>query len=337
MMKPTAALVIETNNLGSGTAAEVADTLARLFGQLRRQTRPLPSLARIVVTHDRLSEADQARLCDAAGLPLFFLKLPEGTDYYEAKNLGFDAAEAEVVAFGDADCWPEPQWLEFLLSPFADPEVQAVAGRTSYRGDLLGIAATAVDFMYFASPLGEGCTRNFYANNVAFRRELFAGYRYHREDQVYRGHCQVLGLRLQRDLVKVRFEPGARTVHRFPDSLAELLRLRLLRGEDAVELTPHLARAYLKGPSVWLSILPGAPLGVLAARLAFSLRSLNRQDMPALSGARLVAAAAGVAGVTLADAAGALSRILGLDWGSGSGDAVKVSLRYHKNRDRLAA
>ena len=47
------------------------------------------------------------------------LDQPEGTGYYEAKNRGFDATTADVVAFGDGDCWPDPAWLETLLAPFA--------------------------------------------------------------------------------------------------------------------------------------------------------------------------------------------------------------------------
>src|SRR6185503_11031836 len=114
------------------------------------------------------------------------------------------------------------------------------AGRTTYRDDVLGTAATSIDFMYFPSALAEGCTRNFYANNVAFRREVFAAHGYRSDERIYRGHCQRLGLRLAKAGVPVRYVPRAHTVHRFPDRASELFKLRLLRGADTVEMAPHL-------------------------------------------------------------------------------------------------
>ena len=151
--RPTAALVLETNNLRGGAATDaeaIVTSLERLLRRLAAQTRPLTSVEEVVITHDGLSEAQRDRLALAAGVPLRFVLLPPDTGYYEAKNLGFDATTTDVVAFGDADCWPEPGWLAALLAPFAgDHPADVVAGRTTYRDDLLGAAATAIDFMYF--------------------------------------------------------------------------------------------------------------------------------------------------------------------------------------------
>ena len=336
------ALILETNNLkGGGASRERAcDSLVRLMRHLRAQTRPLRALAELVVTHDGLEPGQRARVEEAAGRAITFVRLPEGTGYYDAKNLGFDATRSPVVAFGDADCWPEPSWLEHLLAPLEEAEPGApalVAGRTTYRGDLLGVAATAIDFMYFPSPLGPGCTRNFYANNLAVRREAFAACRYGRMDGTYRGHCQALGLELQRRGVRIRFEPRARTVHRFPDSARELIKLRWLRGQDAVELTPHLADAYLPPPLRPIGRRAAAPLAVLGVRLGLSVRAVGRQDMPPLAGARYLACLGVVGGLSMLDAAGAL-------WGSARRAAGRrrrrapgEALSYHGNRDGLAA
>lgn len=340
---PKAALVLETNNLRGGNAdpTQVVTSLERLLVHLRAQTIPLARLHEVVITHDGIAPADQDRLEQAASVPLKFVRIPPQVDYYEAKNFGFEATTSAIVAFGDADCWPDPAWLEHLLAPFASGhETPAVvAGRTTYRRDWLGEAASTIDFMYFPSPLGAGCTRNFYANNVAFRRELFADSRYLAADGLYRGHCQVMGLALQAHGVPVAFEPRARTIHRFPDSAREFMRLRLLRGHDTTLLTPHLAKAYLPARLRWIGRTGRvAALVVLAIRLASSLRALGHQDMPRNKGWRHLATRAAalfaILGISAIDTVGAL---FGRPWRASSQTKVTGALSYHGNVDDLAS
>ena len=335
---PTAALVLETNNLLGGDLAAVVTAMKRLLLHLGAQTRALASLAEVVVTHDGLPEAARSRLERAAGVPLRFVEVAPFTGYYEAKNLGFDATTADVVAFGDGDCWPEPEWLERLLAPFDDARVEAVAGRTTYREDLLGQAVSAIDFMYFAPPGDRGATRNFYANNVAFRREVFGARRYAPVRGQFRGACQVLGLRLEREGVRVRFEPGARTTHRFPDSLRELVQLRLYRGADTPKLVPFLVDAHAPRALAWLGRLePLASLGVLAARLGFSARSVGRQDMRALDLPRRAACLGLMAAVSGLDTIGALARATGVTSFGLDAAGHAETLSYHGNGDGLTS
>jgi glycosyltransferase involved in cell wall biosynthesis len=345
-MKNSVSLVLETNNLHGG-AGTVDSTLAELLVHLRGQTFPLSSLAELVVTHEGLADAAQRALERAAGRSITFVRLPPGTGYYAAKNRGFEKTTAEVVVFGDGDCWPDPAWLDALASHFDDEAVRVVAGRTSYRGDLLGTAATTIDFMYFGaegdSSRPEGArgsharTRNFYANNVAFRRGTFERARYVLDDAFYRGNCQVLGLLLQETGVPIVFEPRARTTHRLPDSRKDFARLRLLRGADAVALTPHLARAYLPRPLRRLAEVPGLEALVLGSRLLFSVRSINRQDMPPVHGTSWLACAGLTAAISALDAAGACLQRAGLMHLVAKDEPMgNVALAYHDDVDALS-
>src|SRR5262249_39548144 len=45
-----------------------------------------------------------------------------------ARNRGIAESRSEILAFIDADCLAEPQWLTELVRPFEDPEVGGVAG-----------------------------------------------------------------------------------------------------------------------------------------------------------------------------------------------------------------
>lgn len=336
MTERTYSLVVETNNLhgeGAGPSA-VRDGLLRLLTHLRTQTWPLARLRELVITHDGLSADEAIEIERAAGRSISFVEVGPAVGYYAAKNRGFNATSADVVAFADADCWPNDDWLAHLFAPFADDATHVVAGRTTYRGDILGIAATTIDFMYFTSPLGEHCTRNFYANNVAFRRAVFEGRGYLLEQGFYRGNCQVLGLALQQDGVKIVFEPRARTIHRAPDTWQEAVRLRLLRGADSVELAPHLAKAYVPDQR-WVSRVPGLAFAVLGARWSYSVRALGHQDMPAVHGARWLACVTTMTGISLLDGVGAALKTAGLDRLLGRGDDAALS--YHREVDGLAA
>ncbi len=47
---------------------------------------------------------------------------------YAARNAGIRAAQGQIIAFTDADCRPEPNWLERLIIPFNKPSVGIVIG-----------------------------------------------------------------------------------------------------------------------------------------------------------------------------------------------------------------
>ena len=328
------ALVLETNNLRGGADPEAAGaSLLHVIGLLAQQSVDLSALAQVVVTHDGLSERIRARAVQLAGRAIDFVRIDDTTGYYDAKNDGFDAVHAErcdYVCFADADCIPAGDWLEQMLAPLAGATPPAVvAGRTSYAGTVAGTALSTIDFMYFTSPLQTQATRNFYANNVLFSRELFAQHRYQPLPGVYRAHCQVLGLRLQAAGVALHYAARAHTEHKLPDTRGELFKLRWMRGQDTQGLTPHLVRTYLPRSMQWLAHSgPVGPLCVLTARLCYSLRALNHQDAAPLRGLRRIGALVLIVLFSGLDMLGALCRGLGIR--SAAAEDPAHSLSYHQ-------
>ncbi len=317
------ALVLETNNLASGDADAVVTSLARLLLRLRAQTMPLADLGALVITHDGLDASAQSRLEAVAGRSITFVALAPGTGYYDAKNAGFDATTTPIVAFGDADCWPDPRWLQALVTPLG-LGWHVAAGRTTYREGALGEALSSIDFMYFRER-GGSTTRNFYANNVAFRREVFEAHRYG-DAPMYRGACQLLGMRLHRAGVPVRYVDHAHTVHRLPDDWREVLELRLRRGQDLRDLAPHVVESVLP-PVVPTRREPSRALAglVLAGRWLYSRKYVRGHATTRRERATRLALMTGVAGLDALGALGPTRR------------HVEGALSYHADVDRLRA
>jgi hypothetical protein len=300
----TTALVLETDNLLAieSRSEVIVAGLAELLSRLAAGVLPLARLDEVVLVHEGLEPRDQATLSRAAGRPLSFVEIACGGGYYAAKNAGFAATTADVVAFGDADCQPSDVWLHALLAPMRDGDARVVAGRTAYEASLLGDALTAIDFQPIASPLGRGFVRHFFANNVAFRREVFAARPFELRADLHRGACGVLALQLHRDRIPIHHAPDALTVHRTPEGL-ELVERRMKRGGDLARLAPEIARAHLPAALAWVGRLgPVSPLVLLSGRLVVAAASLARLRRPGA-----VARASLALGITAIDAWGALA------------------------------
>lgn len=259
------------------------------------QLAPQVGGAQVVVTHAGLTPARRAAAEARLGRTIDWVELAADAGYYDHKNRGFAATTGDVVAFLDGDTDPAPRWLAALTAPFADG-AQVVAGATSYPGALSALG-TRLDFPVFAAEQ-PGCVRNFFANNVAFARAVFAARRYP-ELPMFHGQCQVLALQLRAAGIAIRFAPQARVTHAWPEDLREWLAVRLLRGADTVSLLPHVVGAYAPGA---LAVVQR--LGRLSALAVLGVRALTGaaaavQHGPVLRGLGLVAA------VTAADALGA--------------------------------
>lgn len=297
----TVSLVIETWN--------GADRLAHLLAALASQlAAPAADVVDVIVTHAGIAADVRLSLERLLGRTITWIDLPPEASYYEHKNAGFAATAGDVIAFIDGDCEPGPAWLESLVAPIRDGGEQVVAGATSYPG-VLGRVANQIDFPYFDRAHARRCSiedaphavRNFFANNVAFARDVFAARRYPAITPMFHGQCQVLALQLLADGIPIRFAPAARVIHAWPDGVRELLAVRLLRGADTVSLLPYVLATYAPrtvSPVRRLGSLPS--LAIFAARAAAATWTALRRG-PVVRGLGFVACA------TVLDALGAVA------------------------------
>jgi GT2 family glycosyltransferase len=151
------------------------DDITDSLQSLRAQTVP-PAQVLLVADHnDALAERARAAFPD---VDVLANSGPRGLS--GARNTGVAAATGEVVAFLDDDAAAEPDWLELLLAPYADPLVAGVGGSARPRFDVPPPGWLAEEFhwvigcSYRGQPDHIAEVRNFIGANMSFRRPIFA-------------------------------------------------------------------------------------------------------------------------------------------------------------------
>jgi GT2 family glycosyltransferase len=143
-----------------------AERLPRLVAALEQQTYPLDRVeVRIVddVSGDG-TEAVLARLAAATPLRLLPMRTSANGGPAAARNLGWRATSAPVVAFTDDDCAPEPGWLAAGVAALAGSDDLGVVQGRVVRGQHVATGPWTLIREHDApTPYFEGC-------NVFYRR-----------------------------------------------------------------------------------------------------------------------------------------------------------------------
>ncbi|MGC9527541.1 MAG: glycosyltransferase [Limnospira sp.] len=152
--------------------------LPNLIDCLRSQTYLASDVEYLPVDNnssDRTPELLEAAIAADPTFPLRPLSETQIQSSYAARNRGIRAARGEIIAFTDADCRPEPQWLEALLRPFKDEKIGLVVGEiVALPGDTLlerhadrqGTLSQKYTLAHPFYPYGQTA-------NLAVRREAF--------------------------------------------------------------------------------------------------------------------------------------------------------------------
>ena len=111
---PTLSVVVPVRNAGAD--------LGGLIAALREQTVGSDAFE-VVVGDDGTTDESTAAIADAHAFVRVVAGRPENS--YTARNAAAGAARGSVLAFTDADCRPDPGWLEAGLSALADADVVA--------------------------------------------------------------------------------------------------------------------------------------------------------------------------------------------------------------------
>lgn len=179
---PPVTLVIEWEN-----AIDVGDkwthaAMAGLERELERSAPLMTAKPKITYLYDKNAvAADEIERTLAAVAPrirkLADLEIlpTDGLTYYKLKNFGIARSTTDLTVMLDSDAAPQPGWLENLLKPFADAQIQAVGGFTVLGHEDLLSKTMALSWIF---NLPEERTKTvkrhkIHANNCAVRTDFF--------------------------------------------------------------------------------------------------------------------------------------------------------------------
>lgn len=273
---PSFSIVLETENLANADIAGLVRSLECLAAQ-----DPSPMTANEVILID--SGDTPAPVLNQLREQYGWIKLhvaPSQTGYYESKMIGAAIATGEIVVYYDSDCLYDPHWLRAILTPFAQRrDVQIVAGETTTRG--VGVYETAMALTYIF-PQYSGRSeltpiKQYFLNNVAFRRSLLLKYPIPTDLPLYRGNCMIHAHQLATAKETIWQQPIARALHASPNGLHHFFWRFLLLGYDYYwqkKLLPAQASRNATAETTMSGI--GGKLGVFGDRVSKMMRHDRR-------------------------------------------------------------
>jgi len=160
-----------------------------------------------------------------------------GCHYYELKNYGAGLANGDIIVFIDTDVIPENGWLYELTGPIIEhSDVNVVAGNTYIDPvDIMGKAFALGWFfpMRETKPSIDKYGKEFFANNVAFRKTLFEKYPFPpMPSGMTRGACEMLAEKLIEQNIPIWINNAAQTSHPAPRGWRHFSARALANGRD---------------------------------------------------------------------------------------------------------
>jgi glycosyltransferase involved in cell wall biosynthesis len=212
---PTVSIIIPVYN-GANT---IAACLESLLGQV------YPAEAYDIIVVENGSTDNTTQIVEKYPVRLFH---SHKRGPAPARNLGIAKSKAEIVAFTDADCIADPQWLSKLVQPYTDPQVGCVGGTILpfTSGENTFVERFIEETLPLVNFVSEENTYlpHLYTGNASYRRRLLNQVGGFNADLVTAEDVD-LSWRFQLETgAKLRYVPEAIIYHRYETTLAGLAR-----------------------------------------------------------------------------------------------------------------
>ena len=163
--RPRISVVVPFHNSESTLQACIESLLAQ---------EPLGGLIEIILIDNRSTDASASIAAEYRELIILEEQTPGA---YAARNAGIRQANAPVIAFTDADCVADPDWLRSIVDGMQDPETAMLIGHCRYPVEAslalrwLGAYENAkTDYVTHHCDPGHHFT---YCNNMAVQASVF--------------------------------------------------------------------------------------------------------------------------------------------------------------------
>ena len=199
--------------------------LPELINCLRSQTYPQDRVEYLLVDNNSSDRTLSLLQATAENLPVIqVLSENQIQSSYAARNTGIRAAVGEIIAFTDADCHPQPQWLHSLIQPFSDPNVVIVAGEiAALPGDtLLEKHAERQETLSQKHTLANSFCPYGQTANLAIRRMVLEKSGLFRPYLTTGGDADICWRILRANMGRLEFAPDAIVQHRHRTTFSEL-------------------------------------------------------------------------------------------------------------------
>ncbi|ULP72096.1 Putative mycofactocin biosynthesis glycosyltransferase MftF [Nodularia sphaerocarpa UHCC 0038] len=274
--------------------------LPELINCLRAQTYPQDRVEYLLVDNNSSDRTLTLLKTSAENSPVIkVLSENQIQSSYAARNTGIRAAVGEIIAFTDADCHPQPQWLDSLIQPFNDLNVVIVAGEIAALPGktILEQHAERQETLSQKHTLANSFCPYGQTANLAIRRLAFQTIGLFRPYLTTGGDADICWRILQSNMGRLEFAPNAIIQHRHRATfeelesqwrrygrsnryLHELHGVKLMPGITAKDYSYRLARWLLKElPRDILQAIAGkatvvdllnTPIGLFTARARFA-------------------------------------------------------------------
>jgi glycosyltransferase involved in cell wall biosynthesis len=227
---PSFSIVFETENLAS---VELENIFRSLSSIVTQDISPAQAHEFLVIDGGYAPQEVMTELCTK--YPWITIHQAPGIGYYEAKMLGATLATGEIVVYCDSDCIYVPTWIRSILSTFTThPDINVVAGETSTPIRNIYEMAIAMHYFFprFSNRESLYASKNYFLNNVAFRRSFLIENPIPLNLPLYRGNCSTHSYVLcQLNGHKILTHPQAKAAHE-PPSPSFIFWRYLLLGHD---------------------------------------------------------------------------------------------------------
>lgn len=187
-----------------------------------------------------------------------------------ARNHGTRVASGDILLFTDDDCVPQPDWIERMLEPFADPSVAGAKGAYLTRQKKLVARFVQAEYEDKFAKMARYPFIDFIDTySAGFRREVLIRYGgYNTSFPTACAEDVELSYRMRKDNLPMMFVATARVYHTHPERLIAYLRKKYKFAYwrvYAVALNPHMIAGDSHTPQLMKAQMLLAPATVAAA------------------------------------------------------------------------